>query len=97
MAPPMEFILTIYREKMDRDDIEEGQKIRWENPQKFMHKLNKQQTERWRHLANLSKLFLPKSFHADNVTEGRKFSGKMHQNSCINCISSKQNYEKISV
>jgi len=28
------------------------------NAQKFIHKLNKQQTERWRHLANLAELFL---------------------------------------
>jgi len=28
------------------------------------------------------------------LKEGRKFSGKMLQNSYINCISSKQNYKK---
>jgi len=41
-----------------------------------MHKLNKQQIERLRHLANLSELFLPKSFDGDSVTEGQKFPGK---------------------
>jgi len=41
-----------------------------------MNKLNKQQIERWHHLANLSELFLPKSFYGDNVTEDRKFQGQ---------------------
>jgi len=39
---------------------------------------------------------LPKSFDGDNVTQGQKFPGKMNQNSSINCISSKDNYEEIS-
>jgi len=39
MAPPMEFILTIYIKKFDGDDVEEGRKIRWENQQNFVHKL----------------------------------------------------------
>jgi len=55
------------------------------------NELNKQQTEQCRHLANLSELFLVKSFYGDNAEEGRKFQGKTHRNSSINRISSKQN------
>jgi len=35
MASPMEFISTIYKKKIDGDDIEEGPQTRWENPQKL--------------------------------------------------------------
>jgi len=30
------------------------------------------------------------------LQQAENFEETMHQNSCINCISSKQNYEKIS-
>jgi len=44
MVPPVEFIRTIYSKKFG-DDVEEGRKIQWENPQECIHKLNKQQIE----------------------------------------------------
>jgi len=49
--------LNYFSKKIDRDDIEEW-KIWWENSQKFIHKLNKHQTERCCHVANLAELFL---------------------------------------
>jgi len=57
MVPPVKFIWTVLAEKIDGNNIE-GQKIRSENPHKFIRKLNKQQTGRWRHLSNLAELFL---------------------------------------
>jgi len=72
MVPPMDFIWIIYSpQKFGGDSVEEEWKIRWENPQKFIHKLNKQQIERWLNkqkiewwhlLVNLSQLLLLKSF-----------------------------------
>jgi len=44
MAPRSKFIWTIYSNKnFDVDDVNEGQKIRWENPKKFIHELNKRE------------------------------------------------------
>jgi len=71
MVPLMDFIWVIYSPQKFDGDIVKGRKIRWENPQKFTHKLNKQQIEQWHHLANLSELFLPKSFYGNNVTDRR--------------------------
>jgi len=46
------------------------------NPQKFIRKLNKHQTEQCRYLANLSDLFLAKCFYGDSAEEGQIFQGK---------------------
>jgi len=46
--------------KFDGDNVEEGRKVRMENPPKFIHKLNKQQIEQWHQ--NSSELFLAKKF-----------------------------------
>jgi len=54
------------------------------NAQKCIHKLNKQQTEQHCHLANLSKLFLAKSFDGVNVKQGQKFPGEKHRNLSMN-------------
>jgi len=32
--------------------LEKGGKIGGKNPEKYIHKLNKQQTEQWRHVGN---------------------------------------------
>jgi len=37
--------------------LKKGQKLVGEMQKKFLHKLNKQQTELWHHLANFSQLF----------------------------------------
>jgi len=39
-------------QKIDGKDLEKEGKINGKNPGKYMHKLNKQQRERWRHLRN---------------------------------------------
>jgi len=46
---------------------------------KNCNKLNKQHIEQWRHLANLSKLFLAKNYDKNNVKEGQKIQGKNEQ------------------
>jgi len=39
------------------------------NAQKFIHELNKQQIELWRHPANLSELFLAENFDGDSFED----------------------------
>jgi len=42
--------------------LEKEEKIGRKNPEKYIHKLNKQQRERWRYLANWFELFcIPKN------------------------------------
>jgi len=52
--------------------LKKNEKFGGETPQKFIH------------LANLSELFLAKSFDGNNVKEGRKFKDKMPRNLSMN-------------
>jgi len=45
LAPPREFIRTIFSEKIWMETMKKGHKILGQNAQKFVHKPNKQHTE----------------------------------------------------
>jgi len=53
------------------------------NAQKFVHKLNKQQTELWCHLVNLSELCKQTNLMQTKLKKEENFEGK-HKNSSTN-------------
>jgi len=71
--------------------FKKGQKLVGKTQKKFLHKLNKQQTELWRQVTNLyANTFLKESFDGDSVKERKsKFSMKMQRKLSINQTSSK--------
>jgi len=48
---------TILAKKFQSHNAEEWRKFQEKNANKCVYKLNKQQTEQWRHLGNLAQLF----------------------------------------
>jgi len=56
------YVNYLYSPKFDGDNIEDGWESRWENAKEILHKLNKQQRERWRHLGNISQLFFVRKY-----------------------------------
>jgi len=54
---------VLLAQNFDGDSVKDGRKVQVKSTQKFVHKLNKQQTEWWRHLPNLAELFFLKDFY----------------------------------
>jgi len=74
------------------DNVEEWRKFWKKNAQKCVHKLNKQRTEWWRHLSNVSELFIAKKNSMEmTLKKDEEFGGKTHRNSSINWISTAAN------
>jgi len=77
--------------------LEKDEKLGGKTHKKFLHKLNKQQTERWRHAANVREFFFTEIQFWSKVlmeTVWKKFAdfeAKKHTNASISWINSKQN------
>jgi len=62
MAPLANLVELFVFNNFQMGVVKEQQQIWTKNAQKFIHKLNQQETEWWNHLANLTKLMLAKDF-----------------------------------
>jgi len=82
--------VTIYSAKNVMETmLKKEEKIGGKMHKKFLHKLNKQQTDWWHHVWNLCEQFIWKKVMETTLKKDENLMVKSVKNSFINCVSSK--------